>query len=51
MKVFLINADSGEEDITLAVALTREKQFKDNRTNKEKIISNGFDTKTSFRKM
>jgi hypothetical protein len=30
--------------------LSREKQIKNNQTDKEKIVSHGFDTKTSFRK-
>lgn len=41
------------EEIYLAIysyiSARNEKDIKDNRTNNEKIISNGFDTKTSFR--
>ena len=32
-------------------AIRREKEIKDNRTDKEKIASKGFDVKTSFRNM
>ena len=41
------------EDCYLQIVnfITREKTITDNRTNKEKILSAGFDTKTSFRKM
>lgn len=46
-----IDAKDVWESIYAYVSATKDKDIADNRTNQEKIISNGFDTKTSFRKM